>query len=177
MILKKIISAASKGNARAQRQLFDLTCDQLKSVALRYVADHSIAEDILQETYLRIFSNLPQFQYINDSATYGWLRQITATEAIRYIKKSKRWTASTALNAQDNTTFNHVFEDELYAILLTLPDQQRLVFNMHAIEGYTHREIAQKMDIAESSSRSLLTRARAQLKLQLTKIKSYEKAS
>jgi len=176
MNLENIIANATKGKPQFQRQLFELTCDGLKSVALRYVSDESASDDILQESYVRIFQKLKSFSYINDAATHGWMRQITATEAIRYIKKSKRWREVESGVEQNQTTENlELFKDELYIILQSLPLKQRLVFNMFAIEGYSHKEIALQLGIETSSSRSLLTRARAHLQSKLLKEKAYEK--
>lgn len=175
MILKKTIQQAQQGQAKAQRLLFELTCDRLKSVAMRYVAEGSLAEDVLQEAYIRIYKHLKEFEYINDAATYGWMSQIVATESLRIIKKNKRWTE---LNQQVNPKMivdASLFEDELYRVLMMLPVQQRLVFNMHALEGYSHKEIADHLNIAESSSRSLLSRARADLQSQIIKNQSYAK--
>lgn len=176
MSLEKVIKLAQQNNSQAERQLFDATCDHLKSVAKRYVLIESNAEDVLQETYIRIFKHLSSFNYINDAATMGWMRQITATEAIRYLKKNKKWEAVNEL--AENTVpvvIDDQLDDQLYHLLLALPPRQRIVFNMYALEGYSHKEISQQLEIAESSSRSILTRARSFLQAQVAKIKRYEK--
>ncbi len=176
MTLQQSIEQSKKGDKLAQRMLFELSCDFLKGVALRYAVDESVADDILQEAYIRIFKNIIKFTYVNDAASMGWMRQITATESIRYLKKSKRWhQLSSEGSSQHKSVSTQAFEDEMYKMLLGLPDRQRLVFNMAAIEGYSHKEIAQELEIAESSSRSLLTRARFFLQSQLKKNDSYEK--
>lgn len=175
MNLKTIIEQSKKKSTKAQRLLFDLTCDQLNSVALRYMGSTSLAEDVLQESYIRIFQNLNSFKYINDAATYGWMRQITAMEAIRNLKKNKRWLEIQKEVIPNPSVDSPVFQDELFQVLLTLTTQQRLVFNLFALEGYSHKEIGDQLGIAESSSRSLLTRARQHLQSQLTKYRTYEK--
>lgn len=176
MTLHQSIERSKKGDKLAQRMLFELTCGFLKGVALRYIADESAVDDILQETYIRIFKNVEKFNYVNDAATMGWMRQITAMESIRYIKKHKRWhelasEGTSSLGSQPTKAF----EDEMYKMLKQLPIKQRIVFNMSAMEGYSHKEIAAHLEIAESSSRSLLTRARFYLQNQLKKNDSYEK--
>lgn len=176
MTIQQSIERSKKGDKLAQRMLFELSCGFLKGVALRYAVDESVADDILQEAYIRIFKNITKFTYVNDAASMGWMRQITATESIRYLKKSKRWhQLSSEGSSQHKSVSTRAFEDEMYKMLLALPDRQRLVFNMAAIEGYSHKEIAQQLEIAESSSRSLLTRARFFLQSQLKKNDSYEK--
>ena len=177
MTLRELITYCKKGRTKAQRALFDLTCDQLKSVAMRYVVDSSAAEDVLQESYIRIFKGIDQFQYVNDAATHGWMRRITTTEALRYLKKNRNW--HRAMNdgiememptvEQDHA----LFRDELFQLLMALPLNQRMVFNLAIIEGYSHKEIAEQLGIAVSSSRSLLTRARALLQSRIIKNDSY----
>lgn len=176
MTIQQSIDKSKKGDKLAQRMLFELTCGFLKAVALRYVFDESAVDDILQETYIRIFKKVNTFNYVNDAATMGWMRQITAMESIRFIKKNNRWHELSSEGA--TTTVSQppkAFEDEMYKVLQRLPVKQRIVFNMAAIEGYSHKEIAAQLDIAESSSRSLLTRARFYLQNQLKKNDSYEK--
>ncbi len=146
------------------------------TVALRYVVDRSAARDVLQESYIRIYKQLPRFQYENEAATMAWMRRITSREAIRWIKKQQRWQAIDIQPFSEQVSSVHsIFKDEMYQCLLILPTNQRLVFNMYAIEGYSHKEIAEKLEIAESSSRSLLTRARKKLAQQINKAKTYEK--
>jgi len=176
MPLKTIIHNIKKGNAQAERSLFETTHQHLMTVALRYVVDSSAARDVLQESYIRIFQQLPKFVYENDSATMGWMRLITSREAIRWLKKQQRWQNTDIQPFAGTVQQNHpMAKDELFVLLSQLPTDQRLVFNMHAIEGYSHKEIAEKLQIAESSSRSLLTRARKKLAQAVQKKASYEK--
>ncbi len=164
MQLKAILVQIKKGSSKAEKNLFLTTTDHLMTVALRYVVDSSAARDVLQESYIRIFQQLPRFKYENERATIAWMRRITAREAIRWLNKQKRWRNTDIQPFAGTITENHpMFQDELYRCLLILPTDQRLVFNMHAIEGYSHKEIAEKLQVAESSSRSLLTRARKKL--------------
>lgn len=164
MQLKTIINQIKEGSPKAEKALFKNTTGHLMTVALRYVVDSSAARDVLQETYIRVFQQLPKFRYESEAATMAWLRMITSREAIRWLKKQKRWQNTDIQPFAGTIEQNHpMFEDEMYRCLLVLPTDQRLVFNMHAIEGYSHKEIAERLQIAESSSRSLLTRARKKL--------------
>lgn len=164
MSLKTNIDLIKRGSQKAEKALFDTSAHQLMTVALRYVVDQSAARDVLQESYIRIFQKLSQFQYENEVATLAWMKRITAREAIRWLKKQQRWQMTDTQVQQTTITEEHpMFNDDLYKSLLVLATDQRLVFNMHAIEGYSHKEIADKLQIAESSSRSLLARARKKL--------------
>jgi RNA polymerase sigma-70 factor (ECF subfamily) len=177
MNLEKLIILSAEGKASAQKALFLQTSNHLKTVALRYVKYATAADDVLQEAYIRIYKNLPKFNYENDVTAMGWMRQITSREAIRYIKRHQRW------SEHDNKVpiINHhetqpMMMDDMYLMLTKLPDNQRIVFNLAAIEGYSHKEVAEQLDIKESSSRSLLTRARQNLQEQLSKRQAYESA-
>lgn len=177
MNLEQLIILSVEGKQSAQKQLFLQTSNHLKTVALRYVKYATAADDVLQETYIRIYKNLSKFTYENDAAAMGWMRQIAAREAIRYIKRNQRW------SEHDNKVpiINHheiqpMVMDDMYLMLARLPDNQRIVFNLAAIEGYSHKEVADQLDIKESSSRSLLTRARQNLQAQLIKKQAYESA-
>lgn len=177
MTLKELIILSAKGNASAQKELFLQTSNHLKTVALRYVRYDTAADDVLQEAYVRIFRSLPKFKYENDPAAMGWMRQITSREALRYIKRQSRWSEhDNKVPIVDRHEIQPMAMDDMHKMLNGLPENQRLIFNMAAIEGYSHREIAKELDIAESSSRSLLTRARKNLQQQLAKKQAYERA-
>jgi len=111
MNLKTLITEARKGTKKAQQMLFQTTCAQLNSVALRYVADQSLAQDVLQETYIRVFKHLDKFEYRDDASTLAWMKRITATEALRLIKKRKRW-QETDLHDHPTIISSTAFADE-----------------------------------------------------------------
>ena len=177
--MKKIethIKQAQRGNSKSQQALFDATCGLMKSVAYRYSNNAGISEDIVQEGYVQIFKYLPKFKYINDAAAIGWMKRIVATEAIRYMKKTEKWNRTDhCITNQDAIFQDHLEYNDLFVILMRLPLNQRVVFNMHAMEGYSHQEIADHLNIAVSSSRSLLSRARTHLQSILQKQKTYGK--
>lgn len=178
MHLKTLIQESSNGKEAAQKLLFHQTSAQLNSVAIRYVVDKSLAQDVLQETYIRIFKNLKQFEYVDENSALAWMKRITATESLRLLKKRKRWNTTDQIHPSDMVTESDAYAtDEIMQALLILPPKQRLVFNMYVIEGYSHREIATQLELAESSSRALLTRARTHLQSIISKKKAYEKVS
>jgi len=178
MNFKTLIYQSKEGDQKAQKMLFDHSYTKLKSVAMRYAVDTSLAEDILQETYIRIFKNLHQLEYINEASTLAWMKRITATEALRLIKKRKKWLQDDQQIQNTHTVSSTAFvQDDLLYALTVLSPRQRIVFNLYAIEGYSHKEIAQKIDIAESSSRSILARSRSLLKSIILKNKTYGKVS
>lgn len=177
MTLKEMIILSAEGKASAQKALFLQTSSNLKTVALRYVRYDTAADDVLQETYIRIFRSLPKFKYDNDGAAMGWMRQIASREALRYIKRNSRWSEhDNKVPIVDRHEMQPMVNDDMYQMLVQLPDNQRVVFNMVAIEGYSHKEVGAELNIKESTSRSLLTRARQNLQQQLAKREAYESA-
>ena len=108
----------------------------------------------------------------------AWMKRITVTESLRIIKKRKRWLEISSMQDAAPSTMPKAFEnDEILKALLSLSPKERIVFNMHIIEGYSHKEISHHLGIAESSSRSLLTRARTRLQTIIIKNATYEKVS
>lgn len=175
MHLQSIIENIRGGSVKAEKNLFLASNRHLMTVALRYVVDKAAAQDVLQESYVRIFQKINTFNYESEAATLAWMRRITAREAIRWLKRQQRWLHTDIQPYTKTITEAHpMFADDLYRSLLILPTDQRLVFNMHAIEGYSHKEIAEKLGIAVSSSRSLLTRARKKLVHQIEKEKAQQ---
>ncbi len=169
MELESIIAQIKKGSVSAERQLFDQTTDQLMAVALRYVLDEQAARDVLQEAYIRIFSSIQKFSYQSEAETWGWLQKIVVHEGLRWIKKDKRWAKLQNASPQPGITnqANTLHRDDKLEMLKCLRKEERLVFNMYAIEGYSHKEIAEVIGLAVGSSRSLLTRARKKLRQQV----------
>jgi RNA polymerase sigma factor (sigma-70 family) len=168
------IYACLQGEQLAYRHLYEQYKGQMFRVCLRYADNRQEAEDFLQEGFAKAFRVLPTFEGKGDFG--AWLRRIMVNTAIDRLRRRKPFASELSEKATDLIAFNDLSSDNncdfdpeavLYAVAL-LPDTQRMVFNLFAMEGYSHQEIAKEMDIAESSSRSLLTRARASLKRQLS---------
>ena len=136
---------------------------------MRYVMDEQAARDILQESYIRIFSSIKKFNYQSEAETWSWLQKIVVHEGLRWIKKNKRWAKmrNVERNSLAENQVNHLYHDDKLELLKCLRKEERVVFNMYAIEGYSHKEIAEVLGMAVGSSRSLLTRARKKLRQQV----------
>lgn len=139
---------------------------------MRYAKDRAEAEDILQEGFIKIFNNISKFKH--EGSFEGWVRRIMIFTAINWFKhRSRKF-------QEDLDTFGYdaAFEDdivgkiaakEIIALVQQMPDGYRMVFNLYAIEGYTHREIAEMMGIAEGTSKSQYSRAKQFMQLALAK--------
>ena len=134
------------------------------SVCIRYVGDMETAQDILQEAFIKVFTSLDMF--VGKGSLEGWIRRIVVNTALEVLRKNDvlretvGWEEVEINAAIDNTAVEKLSADELMAIIASLPSGFRTVFNMFAIEGYSHKEIASALGINESTSRSQYNRAR-----------------
>ena len=172
---QEIIKGCIKKDASCQRMLFETYSGRFMSICLRYACDQPEAEDILQDAFINIFSYIHQFK--GEGSFEGWMRRIVVNTALRVIQKKKiRFTEIQEYQQPgfqvETSSYTSLHADELIKLINALPDGYRIVFNLNVIEGYSHEEIAQMLQIAASTSRSQLLKARRLLQEQ---IKSLEK--
>ena len=171
-----LIHGCIRQDARSQRMLFDRYAGKMMSVCLRYANDSMEAEDMIQDAFIKVFQYIGQFKF--EGAFEGWIRRIVVNTAIRHLEKKKLHFKDIDDNSQnapsiDPQAYTHLGEDDLMKLINRLPDGYRLVFNLNAIEGYSHEEIAVMLNIQPGTSRSQLVKARKMLQhqiLQLQKI-------
>ena len=142
------------------------------------MGDETKAKDILQESFIRIFKSFNTFDPTRGSLG-GWMRTITVNVALRSLGKRRLETSNLSVEHQnkisvDPKVVSKLGVDELMAIVKTLPDGYRQVFNLSVIEGYSHKEIGAKLGIAEVSSRSNLSRAKQLLRKKLQELQNSE---
>lgn len=141
---------------------------------MRYATDKSEAEDILQESFIKIYFNINDFS--GSGSFIGWLRKVTVNTAITHYHKNLKFRFHQEIeeyvSVETGTGFNEdVFtSDELYRVLNELPAGYRLVFNLYAIEGYKHKEIAELLGIDTNTSKSQYSRAKAAIREKLEKL-------
>ena len=140
------------------------------AVCLRYARSSSDAADILQEGFVKVFTKLDQFQF--QGSFEGWVRRIMVNTALRAYQRQRFDHESSGYehlpeSPVDPDAVSNLSEAELLRLISRLPDGYRVVFNLVAIEGYSHAEVAELLNIQESTSRSQLTKARRWLGEQL----------
>jgi RNA polymerase sigma-70 factor (ECF subfamily) len=141
---------------------------------MRYINDKERAKDVLQDAFIKVFKNLKKFK--NDSSLEGWIRRIVVNTALDQIRKNKKRQSDVELdNSFLELTTNNFTEERLQAeslmkIVQDLPDGYRTIFNLFAIEGYSHKEIAKKLNISENTSKSQYSRAKSVLREILNKL-------
>ena len=167
MEMEKLIRGCLNGNRNAQKQFYEHFAPSLMGVCLRYAGDADMAEDFMQEGFIRIFTRLNSFR--SEGPIEGWVRRVMVNTALEILRKNDVLKHSvdieTAFSVSDTLpdAFRQLTADELLNHLQALPAGFRTVFNLFAIEGYSHQEIAEMLNISEGTSKSQYARARAWL--------------
>jgi RNA polymerase sigma factor (sigma-70 family) len=179
----ELIQACIKENTVAQKILFEQYASTLLGIGYRYAKNQMAAEEILQLSFIKIFNSIKHFRFESNLKT--WMTKITINTALNYIKANEKvkWESDVdTLNDSNSFAVEQLHQIDLktlMACIQELPTGYRLVLNMFAIEGYSHKEIAQELNINESTSRSQFARAKVllQQKLQLLgfELKNYGK--
>ncbi len=165
---KELIEACLIGNPIAQKVLYDTYSSVLFGICIRYSKKEEEAQDILQDSFIKIFTKLDTYQYTGSFE--GWLKRIVTNTSIEYYRKkiNTEQVEEIGFNPYLAVDSDKVLEvEELLKMIQELPEGYRIVFNMYAIDGYTHGEIATKLNISEGTSKSQLSRARAYLQRKL----------
>lgn len=167
MTEEAILQGCLKNDAAAQRELYNKYSSKMLAVCYRFAHNREDAEDMLQEGFIKVFTQFHTFE--NRGSLEGWIRRIVVHTSINILKKNKRFNESVDIIHATNV---QVREESVPAIIQAkqvvecirmLPIGYKTVLNLYAVEGYSHREIADMLDIQESTSRSQYTRAKAML--------------
>ncbi len=162
--LDDIIRGCQKMDRKAQKMLYERYSPILFGMAMRYASCRSEAEDMLQEAFINIFKHIEQFK--GHGSFEGWMKRILINAAIGYIRKYKKHINDNFDEIQEIQIKDVSFDEkdftkeELLKAINELPEGFRLVFNLYAIEGYKHREIADMLEIQVGTSKSQYSRAR-----------------
>lgn len=169
-----LIKDCLKGNPIAQRKLFEKFAPRMMSVCLRYMKDEQEAEDILQDGFIKVFQKLSAYE--NTGSLEGWIRRIIVNTALDQIRKNSKFGYTEDVDevgykiGNNDFTFEGLMAQDLMKLINQMPEGYKVVFNMFAIEGYSHKEIADLLGITESTSKSQYSRARAYLREKLEKL-------
>ena len=167
------MEACIQNDRTAQRKLYELYTSKLFAVTMRYMKNRSDAEDVLQEAWVKVFKNLESFRF--DCPLEAWIRRITINTAIRALKNRPDWSShidTEGLQVEGSlgeSGLEQLTWQELVSCIQALPDGCRMVFNLYAVEGYKHHEIATLLGITEGTSKSQYFRAKALLQEKVNK--------
>lgn len=171
----ELIKRCVKGEAKARRELYDRYSPKLWGVCLRYAKNQMSAEDIMQEGFIRILRYLKNFK--GNGSFEGWMRRTMVNTAINYYKKNlktknQEFDEAYNISSSDANAVEEISAEELLSLVKELPDGYRTVFNLYIVDGYTHKEIADQLNISENTSKSQLSRARKLLQEKIKKLYS-----
>jgi RNA polymerase sigma-70 factor (ECF subfamily) len=166
-----LIAGCLREERWAQKQLYESYYGKLLGVCLRYSNNSEDARDILNEGYVKVFRYLERYKV--GTSLECWMRRIMINTSIDYYRKEMRHRSDDIEAAQykiaeDNDVVSNYSAQEILKVIQVLPPAYRAVFNLYAIEGYSHKEVAESLGITESTSRSNLVKARVKLKELLT---------
>lgn len=177
---RELAEMLQRGDASVVGELYARYARHLTSICSRYIIDYEDVKDVLQESFIKIFTKGSSFKYREDGSLKAWLRQIVVNESLVFLKKQGRQdlvvfddkliTDISEDPEEDMNVLPNIPTDVLYQMIRALPPGNRIVFNLYVIEGRTHKEIAELLGIQETTSFSQLSRAKRML---AKKIKDY----
>ncbi len=163
-----------EGDPRAQRELFEMYAPKMMGVCLRYMKDQAQAEDVLQDGFVKVFTKLDK--YTGNGSLEGWVRRIMVNTSLDHLRKTNKFNANVSMDdvsykvESDADALSDLMEEDLLKLIREMPDGYKTVFNMFAIEGYSHKEISVKLGISENTSKSQYSRAKAYLRTKLEEL-------
>lgn len=170
-VIKKVL----QGDSRAEKQLYDRYAAKMLGVCRMYIKDMHYAEDVMIQGFTRALDNLGRFRF--EGSFEGWLRRIMVRESIDFLRQRTQlyFEDITEVEVAPVITDNQDMDTELLQLMIDkLPEGYRTVLVMFAVEGYSHKEIAEMLNISENTSKSQLFKARKQLQEQLEKVRRIE---
>ena len=176
--MKRLIKDLKKNNSRAQHKLFKLYGDFLYRICYRYMGNPDDAHEVLSQGFINIFNKISDTDIVDELKLKAWMKKVVINQSLMELRKKKLFYAE--LNVIEEvveaplTSDENLLEEDLVKMILELPDGYRTVFSLYVIEGYKHEEIAEKLGITISTSKSQLRKARLQLKETIEKIEGNE---
>jgi len=161
-----LVKGCKRGDRHAQQRLFDLYSARMYGVCSRYVKNTMQAEDILVMGFTKVFEKISQFK--GEGSFEGWVRRIMVNESLSHLRKTRAMMVEIDLEKAErepdyDRLADHLEAEDLLKMIEKLPPGYKIVFNMYAIDGYSHKEIAEALGINENTSKSQLSRARIYL--------------
>jgi RNA polymerase sigma-70 factor (ECF subfamily) len=163
---ESLITGCRNRNRKAQQELYACYSSKMFAICCRYVKNKMEAEDVLVIALTKVFEKIDQFK--NEGSFEGWIRRIVVNESLTWLRKNRSMYLETDLEKAEREPDYHQLSDRLEAedllkIIQQLPSGYQIVFNLYAIDGYSHKEIAEQLNISENTSKSQLSRARTHL--------------
>jgi RNA polymerase sigma-70 factor (ECF subfamily) len=169
----ELIEGCRRQNRQAQQALYELYSGKMYALCCRYVKDKMEAEDVLVVAFTKIFERI--HQYKGDGSFEGWIRRVMVNESLGFLRKNKNMYVETDIEAAEREPNYEQLDsaleaEDLMKLIEGLPTGYRVVFNLYAIDGYSHQEIGEQLGISENTSKSQLSRARVLLQKRLLEL-------
>jgi RNA polymerase sigma factor (sigma-70 family) len=160
---EQIIAGCRAGDRKYQELLYQRFASKMFTVCMRYAAESNSAQDLLQEGFVKIFKNIDKFR--GDGSFEGWIRRIFVNTCLEFVRKKANMyvvqdTDSVKVEYQDENALQKLMKEDLMEMIQSLSTGYRTIFNLYVIEGYSHKEIAELLNVTEGTSKSQLARAR-----------------
>lgn len=168
---RELASLCAAKDKKAQGELYDRYAGRLFTLCFRYVGDREEAQDLMHDSMIKAMDTIRSFRYSGEGSLYAWLRRLTVNVAIDRLRETSKM-RTVPLDSAMEPDFQEPDDDDvdnipasvMMEMIASLPDVRRTVFNMYCIDGFSHKEIAQAINITEKGSASILAKARTQLK-------------
>lgn len=175
---EKLLKRVRQGDLKAMRELYDRHVKYLSAVCSRYIINPEDVKDVLQESFLKIFSSIDSFEYRGAGSLRGWMSRIVLNDSLKFVRKNGRMEFVELSGAEmdkpeEVPDTSDIPSSVIFDMIRELPDGYRAIFNLYVVEGKSHKEIAGLLGIKESTSASQLHRAKAML---ADKIKQYKRS-
>lgn len=169
----ELINRCLKRDIKAQKELYNLYSNKMMGICIRYASGVDEAKDFMQEGFIQVFNKIETFS--NKGVLEGWIRKIIVNTCLMELRKSRPiFNEVEDLDIQEEQVFTYMNEKDILMFIQRLPQGFRMIFNLYAIEGYSHKEISEKLEISVGTSKSQYSRARKALQAML---KEEQKAS
>lgn len=171
---EELIDRCLKNDVLAQKKLYEMIGPKMMGVCLRYMGNTEEAQDVLQDGFIKVFEKLKGYSRVGSFE--GWMRRIFVNTALDAIRKNKKLKNQADIDdvaymlKSDDYTLETLAAEDLMKILQEIPIGYRTVFNMYVIEGYSHKEIAEKLEVTTSTSKSQFSRAKAMLRAKIIEL-------
>jgi RNA polymerase sigma factor (sigma-70 family) len=166
----ELIEGCKRKDAKAQKNLYERYSGKLYALCCRYIKEKMEAEDVLITAFTKILDRIDQYK--GEGSFEGWMKRVVVNESLTYLRKNKNMYLEMDIEAADREPDfekleSHLQAEDLMKMIEALPSGYRIVFNLYAIDGYSHKEIAEQLGISENTSKSQLSRARVALQKSL----------
>ena len=163
---EKTVVLCRQGDGKAQKVLYDNLAPQMLGIAFRYVGGYDLANEVLQLSFIKVFKNIDK---VDPKKVSSWMRKITVNTALTVLKKERRSSQSECVDSVQKQTAGQEYSADIINLINTLPENKRVLFYLHAVEGYSFKEIGAMLNVSEGNARIRYHRIKKEVQTLLEK--------